>query len=325
MNDKQFDILVVGELNVDLILNQIEGTPVLGKEVFSRDMVMTLGSSSAIFANNLSVLGTRVSFFGRVGQDNFADLVCSSLQKSGVDIGNLIHSSKSNTGITVAMSYGEDRAMVTYPGAMSDLTVSDIKDDDLRKAKHLHISSIFLQEGLLPEVHLLFARAKKLGLTTSLDPQWDPTENWAVDLAQLLPNVDIFLPNEAELMNMTGTTSIPDGMAVILPYCNHVVVKQGVKGATLYSEGIHIKEPAILNKNIVDAIGAGDSFNAGFIHAFLQDQPLTSCLETGIVTGAMSTTAAGGTGAFTSRKEVSDLAINKYNFKLKDRLSEEKV
>ncbi len=325
MNDKQFDILVVGELNVDLILNKIEGTPVLGKEVFSRDMVMTLGSSSAIFANNLSVLGTSVSFLGRVGQDNFADLVCSSLEQSGVDISSLIYSSKSNTGITVAMSYGDDRAMVTYPGAMSDLTVDDIQDKDLNRARHLHVSSIFLQESLLPGVHLLFERAKKLGLTTSLDPQWDPSEKWDVDLEALLPNVDVFLPNEAELMHMTRASSVQEGMDKILPFCNHVAVKRGVQGAILYTEGMQIVEPALLNDDVVDAIGAGDSFNAGFIHAFLLNQPLTVCLETGIVTGAINTTAAGGTGAFTSMEEVSRLALDNYNFKLKDKLREEKV
>ncbi len=314
MNEKQFDVIIVGELNVDLILNNIEGTPVLGKEVFSRDMILTLGSSSAIFANNLSVLGASVSFMGRVGVDSFADLVCSSLEKSGVDISKLIHSADNNTGITVAMSYGEDRAMVTYPGAMSDLKVIDIKDEDLLSAKHMHVSSIFLQEALLPEVHLLFKRAKELGLTTSLDPQWDPTEEWDVELSLLLPYVDIFLPNETELMHMTDTASIEEGINKILEYSNHIIVKQGTRGATLYSKDSVEHKPAYLNKDIVDAIGAGDSFNAGFIFAFIQDLSLSRCLEMGVIAGAINTTAAGGIGAFCSLDNVKTVAKQKFDY-----------
>lgn len=314
--NKQFDIIIVGELNVDLILNNIEGTPTLGKEVFSRDMIMTLGSSSAIFANNISILGTKSTFMGRVGKDNFADLVCSSLEHSGVDISNLIRSDDNSTGITVAMSYGEDRAMVTYPGAMSDLTVADISDNDLLKAKHLHVSSIFLQEGLLGEVHLLFERAKKLGLTTSLDPQWDPSEKWNVNLKALLPYVDIFLPNESELMCMTGLGTIRESIDKIKEYSNCVVVKQGTNGASLYYDNKVEHKPAYLNKEIVDAIGAGDSFNAGFINAFIQKLSWSRCLEMGVIVGAINTTGVGGIGAFCSLDDVKAVAKEKFNYKI---------
>ena len=73
--DKKTDVLVVGELNVDLILDRLEKFPELGKEVIANHMLLTLGSSSAIFASNLSVLGSRVSFCGRVGRDSFADKI----------------------------------------------------------------------------------------------------------------------------------------------------------------------------------------------------------------------------------------------------------
>ena len=162
-------------------------------------------------------------------------------------------------------------------------------------------------------------------MATKVCITWDPNEKWDVNLEALLPNVDIFLPNEAELIQMTGTSSVREGMNKILPFCNHVVVKKGVQGAVLYTEGMQIQEPALLNEGMVDAIGAGDSFNAGFIHAFLLQQPLTVCLGTGIVTGAINTTAAGGTGAFVSMEEVSRLALEKYDFKLKGKLREEKV
>lgn len=316
MSTKKYDVIIVGELNVDLILNNIEGDIEIGKEVFSRNMTLTLGSSSAIFASNLSVLGTNVSFVGRIGKDSFGDLVVNSLKKSGVDVSNLIDTPANYTGITVAMSYGDDRAMVTYPGAMSDLKVADITEQKLSEARHLHVSSIFLQEGLLPEVHLLFQKAKSLGLTTSLDPQWDPSEEWAVDLEKLLPYVDIFLPNESELMAMTGTDSIEEGVKRILPFSNNIVVKQGTKGVTLFSKNSRIDVPAFLNKEVVDAIGAGDSFNSGFINAFIKGKEIAKCLEEGAIAGAINTTASGGTTAFESKDKVKQLAKEKFNYDL---------
>ena len=305
---KEYDLIVVGELNVDLILNNIEKAPEVGKEVFARDMTLTLGSSSAILANNISILGTKTTFLGMIGDDSYASLVVDSLQKSGVNTGHIIQTKNDKTGITVAMNYAEERAMITYPGAMSRLSAEMVSDDLLAKAKHLHVSSIFLQEALLPTVHLLFQRAKSLGLTTSLDPQWDPHENWDVNLEELLPYVDIFLPNEAELMAMTRSTSIEAGMRHIRPFTNHVVVKKGVDGAILYTSNEVIDLPAFLNQHLVDAIGAGDSFNAGFIHAFIKGHPLTKCLKSGTIMGAVNTTAEGGTGAFLSLEAVQQAA-----------------
>jgi len=311
---KEYDLIVVGELNVDLILNNIEKTPEVGKEVFARDMTLTLGSSSAIFANNVSVLGTRTTFFGKIGDDSYADLVVSSLQKSGVNTDYIIKTKTHKTGITVAMSYAEERAMITYPGAMSVMSADDVSDGLLMKAKHMHVSSIFLQEALLPTVHLLFKRAKSLGLTTSLDPQWDPHENWDVDLEVLLPYVDVFLPNEGELMAMTQSSTIAAGMKKILAWSNHVIVKQGVDGATLYSGDKELHFPAFLNRKLVDAIGAGDSFNSGFINAFIKGYPVEKCLELGTIMGAVNTTAQGGTGAFGSLDVVRNAAKEQFDF-----------
>jgi len=318
MNNKKYDILIVGELNVDLILDKIEGNIEVGKEIFSRNMTLTLGSSSAIFANNLSVLGANTTFIGRIGRDNFGDLVVTSLKKSGVDISNLIETPGNYTGITVAMSYGDDRAMVTYPGAMSDLKVDDISDAKLKEAKHLHVSSIFLQEGLLPDIELLFKRAKSLGLTTSLDPQWDPSEEWNVNLEKLLPYVDVFLPNENELMAMTNTATIEAGIEKIASFAHNIVVKQGTKGASLFNKNTRIDMPAFLNKDVVDAIGAGDSFNAGFINAYIQGMDLKKCLEYGAIAGAINTTASGGTTAFESKEAVKEIAKRKFGYEIRN-------
>ncbi|MBN2486027.1 MAG: carbohydrate kinase family protein [Bacteroidales bacterium] len=313
---KEFDTLVVGELNVDLILNKLEAFPAIGKEVLAKEMRLALGSSSAIFANNLSILGSKVSFVGKVGYDSYSALISSSLKKAGVHTDNIIKSVGEYTGITVAYNFDNDRMMVTYPGAMETFKISDISEQVLASARHMHLSSVFLQPGLKPDIVTLFKKAKSLGLTTSFDPQWDPAEKWDIDLKALLPFVDVFLPNALEVMNFTSTGSLSASIEKIKGFSNIVVVKDGTNGAHMWDKSKITTKPAKLNSNVVDCIGAGDSFNAGFIHSFLKHKPLEECLETATVTGAVNTTAAGGTGAFQSIDMVKRIAKTLFDYNL---------
>ncbi|MFZ5942471.1 MAG: carbohydrate kinase family protein [Bacteroidota bacterium] len=303
-NQRKYDVLVIGELNIDLILNDIPQFPEIGKEVLAGEIRQTLGSSSAIFANNLSILGAKVAFLGKVGNDSYASDVRTSLKNGGVDTGYIMSSEGFKTGITVAMNFGNDRAMVTYTGAMNDLGREDISDEVLSSARHLHVSSVFLQEKLKPGLVALFQRAKELGLSTSLDPQWDPAETWDLDLKALLPWVDVFLPNDAEILNLTRTETLRDAIQKLESFCRLIVIKNGQKGALLWNGKELYHKQSYLNTEVVDAIGAGDSFNAGFIYRYIQQRPLEECIDFGALTGAVNTTAAGGTGAFSSREAV---------------------
>jgi sugar/nucleoside kinase (ribokinase family) len=312
---KNFDVLVVGELNVDLILNQLEGFPEVGKEIIARQLLLTLGSSSAIFASNLSVLGSKVAFCGRIGKDNFGDKILHDLAARGVDTSPIIHSDTSDTGVTIAINVGEDRAMVTYPGAMNELCADDITDELLLQATHLHVSSVFLQPRLKPSLAGLFKRARRLGLTTSLDPQWDPAEKWDLRLNEYLPYLDIFLPNIGELTNLVGKSSLQDCIAALEHTPEYLVVKQGNDGASLWHDHTLLSQPPFLNTAVVDAVGAGDSFNAGFIHQFLRGASKKACLEFGALCGAVNTTAAGGTSAFTDHETFRRTALEKFNYR----------
>lgn len=302
---KKFDIIALGELNVDLILNQIDGAPEVGKEKFCQDMILTLGSSTAIFAANAAALGSKVAFVGMIGKDSFGELVDKSLQAKGVDTTYLIRQTKYATGATICLNYDEDRANVTYQGAMDYMSLSDINPEIFAETKHIHISSIFMQSGVKKDILAILKEAKRNGVTTSLDTQWDPAEKWDLDYTQVLPLIDIFLPNEKELCFLTHSTSVEEAVEKVLPYCNNMVVKQGNKGSLLIQKGgERVQLRPFLNQNVVDAIGAGDSFNSGFISRFVQGDSLTDCQRYGNMTGAVNTTAAGGTGAFTCREAV---------------------
>lgn len=312
--EKLFDVLVVGELNVDLILDKIEKFPEVGKEVLAKRMTLTLGSSSAIFASNISSLGAKVAFIGKIGKDKFGDVVLESLQKNKVDVSMVKIDQQWGTGATAVLNVNEDRAMVTYPGAMDHLTVEDISDEDLKNARHLHFSSYFLQAGMWGGLGKLLKRAKSLGLTTSFDMQWDPAEKWDLDTAEVLPHVDVFLPNENELMFLTRKKTLEEAVQSIKEHTYILAIKRGNKGSMVHFQNKLTDQPPFLNKNVVDAIGAGDSFNAGFIYEFINGQDIARCQKFGNLTGAVSTTAAGGTAAFQDYEQFKKTAKERFGF-----------
>jgi sugar/nucleoside kinase (ribokinase family) len=311
---KQFDVIVVGELNVDLIFNQIESFPEIGKEKLAGNMMLTLGSSSAIFASNLSSLSMRVSFVGKIGNDIFGCFCKEQLEAKGVDTSMLIVSDKLKTGATVVLNSGEDRAMLTHQGAMNHLELRDITAEMLNKAQHLHFASYFLQPGFKHDLKGLFQMACEQGLTTSFDPQWDSSEKWELDLNQVLPYVHIFLPNEEELLKLTRKRTNDEAIDYIKDICRTIVVKLGRKGSLSFYNGTSFYKPAFLNEKVVDAIGAGDSFNAGFIYKFIKNKPIETCQEFGNLIGAISTTAAGGTSAFSDLKSTLRIAKEKFGY-----------
>jgi sugar/nucleoside kinase (ribokinase family) len=286
----------------------------MGKEKLAKEMTVTLGSSSAIFASNLSSLGAKVAFVGKIGDDNFGKLIADELAKKGVGVDLIIKDKKTNTGATIVLNYNEDRANITYQGAMNNLTLKDIPMDILEEAKHLHFSSYYLQPGMKKNIKELFQSAKTSGLTTSFDMQWDPDEKWELNYKEVLPCVDVFLPNEQELLFLTKENSLADAVNKITPFANHLVVKMGSKGSLLVSKRKEIFKESFLNNNVVDAIGAGDSFNAGFIFKYVNGKDLSECQVFGNLMGAVNTTAAGGTAAFTNYNEILKTAEEKFGY-----------
>ncbi|WP_321285700.1 carbohydrate kinase family protein [uncultured Sunxiuqinia sp.] len=312
---KEINTIVVGELNVDIILNRIDRFPEMGKEILAESLDLTLGSSSAIFASNLSSLGSNVAFIGKIGKDGFASTVLDSLQLKKVDTSKVLQSETLNTGATIVLNFDQDRANVTYPGAMKDLKFDDLDWEFIKKANHLHFSSIFLQPGIRSDLPKMFRKAKEMGLTTSLDPQWDPAEEWDINLQELLPQLNIFMPNISEFLLITKSSTLKEGIEKVEEYAPDIIliIKDGANGAFAWKENNLIHQPAFLNENVVDCIGAGDSFNAGFIHKFTQGCLLTECLKYGALTGAVSTTRAGGTGAFSNLEAIQNIAVEHFS------------
>jgi sugar/nucleoside kinase (ribokinase family) len=288
-----FDILVAGEINPDLVLSG-NVIPEFGQvEKLVNDAVLTIGSSSAIFACGAARLGLKVAFIGVCAEDVFGRFMLEEMQKRNVDVSHVILHTSGQTGLGVILNQGTDRAILTHPGLISALRATDIADGLLSQARHLHVASYFLQTSLQPDLPALFRRAHSLGLTTSLDTNYDPSEKWA-GFDELLSVTDVFLPNKTEALSITRSRDVEFASRQFAEKCELAVVKLGADGA-LACSGTEIFRSTSISVNIVDTIGAGDSFDAGLLFGYLNHWEVGKSLSLACVCGAMSTQKAGGT------------------------------
>ncbi|MFZ0691833.1 MAG: carbohydrate kinase family protein [Acidobacteriaceae bacterium] len=298
-----FDVTIAGEINLDLILYGVQETLPAEREVLADGFQATLGSSSAIVAHNLAVLGAKVGFVTRVGRDELGSAALARLRESGVDVSRTTTDPERMTGVTVLLQHGANRRIVTYPGTMSEMTIRDLDVSWLRASRHFHLSSLFLQRALAPELPVLFREFKDAGLTLSLDTNDDPEDQWDGVLDELLDLVDILLPNEAEACRIARRGTLDEALAALAARVPCVAVKCGKRGSIVQKGGSHW-ESAGIEVDPVDSIGAGDSFNAGFLFAWLQGLDPETCARAGNITGALSTLRPGGTEAFRDRQLV---------------------
>jgi sugar/nucleoside kinase (ribokinase family) len=292
----RFDITIAGEINLDLILYGLPRDLPVERELLASDFQVTLGGSSAILAHNMASIGASVGFITCVGDDSMGKLALDRLMESGADLSRTLHTA-TGTGVTVLLPHGPVRRILTFPGTMAELTCANLDFEYLASSRHFHLSSLFLQTGLHAGLPGLLTGLKSRGLTLSLDTNDDPADQWGEILDQVLPLVDILLPNEDELLRIAKVSSFEEALAKVGALVPLVVVKRGPRGALVYERGT-ITEVAPLIVTAVDTIGAGDSFNAGFLAGYLQGKPYVLCAAAGNVTGALSTQRAGGTEAF---------------------------
>ncbi|MBN1265249.1 MAG: sugar kinase [Anaerolineales bacterium] len=290
----KFDILVAGELNPDLILDDPELDVSFGQvETLVRDAELTIGSSSAIFACQAARLGLRTAFIGVVGDDLFGRFMLDSLSERGVDVTACIVNPELHTGFSVILSRSGDRAILTHPGAIAALRADQLSETQLKNATHLHVASFFLQQALQPGLKDLFAHAQSLHLTTSLDTNWDPGGHWE-SVQEILPCTNVFFPNENEALALTGAADAEQAVAQLAGKIPIVALKLGAEGA-LMRAGTKTQRLTAPHVSVVDTVGAGDSFDAGFLFGYLKGWPLMRALELAVACGSLSVQARGGT------------------------------
>src|SRR6185312_10217043 len=293
----RLDVAIAGELNLDMVLDGIPEAMPAERELLASAFQVTLGSSAAILAHNLASLGTKVGFVSLAARDDFGKLALDFLAQRGVDLSAMRYDDDTGSGVSVVVNHGAVRHILTYLGTIAGMKSEHLDLDYLCSARHFHLSSLFLLRGLHQGLPAIFKAIKQRGLTISLDTNDDPDDRWDGVLEELLPLVDVLLPNERELLRITRCATIDDALTSISRTVPLTVVKCGAKGSMIQQGAKRLVIPGVVVAPL-DAIGAGDSFNAGFLSCYVQGLAPEACAAAGNVTGALSTLKRGGIGAF---------------------------
>lgn len=297
------DILVIGEINPDIVVADPDPVPTFGEvERVIGSVTLTVGSSSAIFACGAARLGLRIALCGVVGDDALGRFMLEELARRDVDVTACLVDPDRPTGATVILTSGRDRAMLTAMGTIGALDVDAVPLPLIGRARHLHLGAFYLQESSRDRLPGFFAEAHRRGLTTSFDTNWDPTGHWDGGVLEMLRGTDVFFPNAAEACRIAraddvevaartlaaaGAAGRDDGGPII-------AVKLGAAGAVACrADGPIVRVPAMAIEPR-DTTGAGDSFDAGFLRAWLDGADVRDSLELGVVCGGLSTRAVGG-------------------------------
>ena len=299
-------VLVAGDANLDLVLRG-DVVPRFGQvEQLLESAELVLGSSAGICAAGLARLGVDVSLVARIGADLFGDETSRLLSAAGVDT-RAVRRVDEGTGFSVILS-SADRAILTFTGALAGLTADEVADAvTSAEATHLHVASYFLVPELARELPGVLARVRERGVTTSLDTNWDPAERWA-GVAECLPHLDLLLPNAQEAVALARALGgdPADAVAAAKLLADRgpiVVVKDGADGGFAVAEG-RVVRAAGLTVDVVDTTGAGDSFDAGFLAAWLDGRDLAEAVRWATIAGSLSTGGTGGTGHQATRAEI---------------------
>jgi sugar/nucleoside kinase (ribokinase family) len=296
-----YDLVTFGDLCVDLIISGKDVVPEFGQvEKLVDNYAVEMGGSCSIFACQAARLGLKVAILGRVGQDIFGELIIQELKHAGVDTRYVIVDPAYQTGVGLHLVHLNDRAMLTYLGALNAIDLADIPQEFFTQARHLHHGSYFLHSRLRPDMAAIFRKACQAGMTISLDTNWDPEDKWGADLMNLFPMVDLFFPNLQEAIHIVRANvgeagdAEEAGQQLISAGAKRVAIKLGEDGAILVGKEGVLRcqvEPA---RPGGDGIGAGDSFDAGFVAAWLRSLPLKTCLEVACFCGQQVASERGG-------------------------------
>jgi sugar/nucleoside kinase (ribokinase family) len=289
---RDYDLLVIGELNADILVMP-DATPVFGQfEKLVPGIRVTGGGSAAITAAAAARLGLRVLYASVVGDDPFGHMLLDLMRAAGVDVAHVRVDPAVATGATVHLLRPDgDRAMLTHLGSIAAIDAGLLPEGWCDRASHWHLASPFLLGRLYPDMPALAVTAKRHGMTVSLDTNWDPRGAW--DLRALLEHVDILLPNEAELQAITGVQGVGPAAEAALERVAVLAVKQGAAGAVGAQGQERVHVPAF-DVPVVDTIGAGDTFDAGFLAAWLRGATLSQAVAMGSACAALGATAWGG-------------------------------
>ena len=289
-------VLFTGDINVDVMMGGLECFPVLNREITCESFEVTMGSSAVIAACAYASLGGNAAFLGLAGEDDYGAFMLKGMQGFGIDTGRVRRTTRVRTGVTVNLTLDDTRTQITYPGAISEFEASDLDVSDFQGIDHLHFAGPYQQTKFRPEIARILKLAAELGITTSLDPQWDASERWE-GMVAWLPLLSYLFVNEDEALSIAKAETPEAACQALAGRTACPVVKAGRAGSLLPIDG---QVTPIPTREIdpVDTTGAGDAFAAGFLFAVLEkEMNLPDAARFGNAVGARSCLFVGGVNA----------------------------
>ncbi|MCD4670681.1 MAG: hypothetical protein K8S14_09575 [Actinomycetia bacterium] len=290
--------IVIGDLNVDLILSKINRRPRLGSEILSSESLLDIGGSGGICSTVLSQLGIKTYIISKIGKDLYGDFLLNKLKKFGVKTDYIVVDSKKSTGLTINLSYPEDKYQISAINNLRNFSIGEISLKDIGEVDHIHFTSYFIMDGLKDKYLKIINEIKKINknITFSLDTNDDPGNEWNGDLLNIIRRIDLLFLNKKEILNITKAGRVEKALDKLSDYVEIVIVKMGKEGSitktpknTYYLDSIE--------SVFSDSTGAGDNFDAGFIYGFLNSYDFSKCLNIANICGAKNVENIGGVGS----------------------------
>jgi hypothetical protein len=283
------DILLWGTYYFDLIYSGLEELPSLGKEVFSQSFEALPGGCFTT-AVALRRLGVDVAWACDFGNDFFSSYVLRAAQDHGINQELFLKHSFPIRRVTTALSHTKDRAFISFADDFPCTPILDVLRRDPPRwilLPHLHYGDSYRE---------FFTAAHQAGARIYMDCQSTPATLSTHGVADAIRSVEVFAPNAAEALKLTGAHTAEGALTVLAELAPLIVIKLGDQGAIARQAGATSRVGS-LPVQVLDTTGAGDCFNAGFMYGLLRGAPVEVCLEYANLCGAISTTAHGGKAA----------------------------
>ena len=306
--NSEADVALVADMCVDLIVRGNVRPQFRQVEQLVDDYEVDIGGSGNVFACQMVKLGLRTAVIGRVGPDVFGQHLMECLSREGVDVSRVVCEPGLKTGIGVTLVEPSDRAILTYLGSIAAVSTADLPPVPSQLCAHWHIASYYLLAQMRNAWPEFLARARQQGVTASLDPNWDPSEEWN-GVEELLGQVDVFMPNDAEVRAIARESDVLSAARRLSKLGTMVVVKRGsdgplaVQGDQVFELHRSVLRPV---SGIVDTVGAGDNFDAGFLSAWLSGASISECLHRGHQCAVASLGVLGGIRGQITERQLSN-------------------
>jgi len=300
--------LVIGDLNIDLVLNELKGFPELGKEIVARNHFIDIGGSGGIFSAVLSELGINTYIISKISNDFLGQFLISKLKDYGVNTDKLVIKESNETGITINLSYKKDKYQISSLNLVSSLNADEVMFENIEDMGHVHFSSYYMMKNLKADYVKLINDIKRnyKNVILSLDTNDDPENKWGEEIYRILRNIDIFLVNKREALKITKESNIKDVLNKLSRVIKTAVIKLGSEGY-IARDGENYYSGDQLSVNFKDSTGAGDNFNVGFIYGLMNNLDIKKSLKIANICGSKSVEYCGGVGSKEKFLELNEL------------------